>query len=330
MRLLYNLIMKNLRVAVLRGGPSDEYEVSLLTGQAVLSSLRKNNISTKDILISRQGEWIVEGFSKSPKEALLAVDVVFIALHGSYGEDGTVQRLLEHLGIPYTGSRPYPSAVAMNKILTKETLQDSGIKMPAHMRVTSANSDVRRISSGIEALFGPEYIVKPVYGGSSIGVYRATGGMELAAVLAKVLQEQEEVLVEEYVKGREATVGIVEGIRDQEHYRLPAIEIIPPKSEAFFSYKVKYDGSTEEICPGRFSASEKEQLETLAEKVHKRLNLKHYSRSDFIVNDNGIYFLEVNTLPGLTEQSLMPKALNAVGHSYDDFILHLINLAKQS
>ena len=300
------------------------------TGQEVISSLQRSGVPVRDIIITRQGEWIVDGYTKEPREALMAVDVAFIALHGVYGEDGTIQRLLEHLGIRYTGSGPYSSAVAMNKILTKEMLQDAGVKMPAHLRVSKESSDVRRVASTIESLFGPDYIVKPVYGGSSIGVRRAKGAMELTSALTAAMEEGTEVMVEEYMSGREATVGIVDGLRGVARYRLPVVEIVPPDTHDFFSYDVKYDGSTDEICPGRFSREEKEQLEEAAEKVHARLGLKHYSRSDFIVTNKGVYFLEVNTLPGLTNQSLLPKALNAVGHPYDDFILHLVQSAHKS
>ncbi len=320
--------MRNLRVAVLRGGPSSEYEVSLKTGRGVLDSLARQGISTVDILVNRQGEWLINGFVRKPAEAVVGVDVVFIALHGTYGEDGTVQRILDWVGVPYTGSQSYPSAIAMNKILTKESLRSAGIKMPAHLRVSRASTDIRRVATSIESLFGPSYIVKPVNGGSSIDTYRANGVHELVRALTDSLKNNEEVLVEELILGKEATVGIVEGLRGEKYYSLPCIEIIPPAEYGFFDYDVKYNGQTEEICPGRFSREEKESLANAALKAHNILGLRQYSRSDFIVNNKGIYFLETNTLPGLTEQSLVPKALSAIGHSYDDFIVHLIETAK--
>lgn len=320
--------MKNLRVAVLRGGPSDEYEVSLKTGQGVIDALKRRNFSPVDVLISRQGEWIINGFARKPAEALVGVDVAFIALHGAYGEDGTVQRIIEMTGVPYTGSRPYPSAVAMNKILTKDVVRAAGVKMPAHLRVTRSGTDVRRVAATIESLFGPTYVVKPIGGGSSIGTFVAHGIHELVRALTESLQEREEVLVEEFIRGKEATVGVVEGLRGQSLYVLPTIEIVPPAARGFFSYDVKYNGETEEICPGRFSRSEKEALEDAAQKAHQLLGLSQYSRSDFIVNDKGIYFLETNSLPGLTKESLIPKALSAVGHDYDDLIIHLVTTAR--
>ena len=321
--------MRNLRVAVLRGGPSEEYDVSLMTGRGVLDSLSRRGTSILDVLVNKQGEWNINGFIRKPEEALAGVDVVFIALHGPYGEDGTVQRILDRVGVSYTGSRAYPSAVAMNKILTKDVLRQVGVKMPAHMRVSAAGADIRRVAATIESLFGPSYVVKPITGGSSIGTVIAHGVHELVRALQIALATREDVMVEELISGREATVGVVEGLRGQDHYVLPTIEIVPPPAHGFFDYEVKYNGQTEEICPGRFSESEKTQLAEAALEAHKLLGLSQYSRSDFIVNKKGdIYFLETNTLPGLTKESLIPKALSAVGHSYDDFIWHLVTTAK--
>lgn len=320
--------MKNLRVAVIRGGPSEEYDVSMRTGAEVLKALERQGVPTVDILINKRGEWIFHGFAKDPKALLVTVDVVFNALHGAYGEDGTVQRILDQVGVPYTGSKAYPSALAMNKILTKDVARSAGLKTAPHLKVSRATSDTRRIAATIESLFGPTYIVKPVNGGSSVGTYKAHGAHELLRALDSAFKERDEVLVEKFINGREATVGIVEGLRGTPYYRLPAIEIVPPPSRGFFDYEVKYNGETEEICPGRFSRDEKETLEEAAHKAHVALGLSQYSRSDFIVAPDGIYFLETNTLPGLTRESLIPRALSAVGHGYDDLVMHLITTAR--
>ncbi len=320
--------MKNLRVAVLRGGPSDEYDVSMMTGSEVIASLRRQGVDVVDVIINKKGEWMVHGFMTEPKALAVVADVAFVALHGQYGEDGTVQRILDNAGMPYTGSRAYPSALTMNKILTKDVLRAAGVKTPPHLRVTRASTDVRRVATTIESLFGPTYIVKPINSGSSVSTYKASGVHELVRALASALRDRDEVLVEKYIKGREATVGVVEGLRGESLYRLPTVEIIPPASHGFFDRDVKYNGATEEICPGRFSRQEKQDLEEAALKAHGLLGLSHYSRSDFMVADDGIYFLETNTLPGLTRESLIPKALAAVGHSYDDFIMHLIERAR--
>ena len=318
-------------VAVLRGGPSTEYDVSMQTGAGVLNALADSKIKTKDIVISRNGDWLLDGFHKTPEHALFGVDVVFIALHGEYGEDGTVQRLLDRFCIPYTGTGAYASAIAMNKELTKDHLKDSGIKTARHMRITRKGvTDASQTARNINELFGTKYIVKPTFGGSSIGTKIANNPHELGVVIADLLKDHDDLMVEEYVTGKEATVGILENYRDKELYDLPVIEIVPPAGSDFFEADVKYSGTTEEICPGRFGKEEKETLAKAAQLVHQTLNLRHYSRSDFIVSDDGIYFLEVNTLPGLTAESLFPKSIEAVGGSYTDLVQHLIEQAAVS
>ena len=311
-------------MAVLRGGPSEEYEVSLKTGEAVLSALAKKKVPAADFIISRQGRWLKDGLEKTPEQALAGVDVAFIALHGAYGEDGTVQRLLDRFGIAYTGSRAYPSALAMNKLLTKQELKNSGLKTPAHFKVTRESGDLTRVVNTIESLFGPDYVIKPLNSGSSIGVQMAKGSIELLQALQSALIDRDNLLVEERVVGREATVGVLERFRDQGYYQLPVIEIVPPVNTDFFDYESKYNGKTDEICPGRFTDSEKIELAKQAVLAHQALNLSQLSRSDFMLSDNGIYYLETNTLPGLTPESLYPKALAAVGCSYEDFVLHLV------
>jgi len=134
--------------------------------------------------------------------------------------------------------------------------------------------------------------------------------------------------VEEFIEGKEATVGVIENFRNKNIYTLPPIEIRVPKTNDFFDYEAKYNGQSQEICPGNFSSQEKEELERMASLIHTGLNLSHYSRSDFIIHpQKGIYALEVNTLPGLTNESLFPKSLNAVGSDISEFINHLLKLA---
>lgn len=318
--------MQKQRVAVLRGGPSEEYDVSLVTGASVLEALDRERFEPLDVIITKSGEWLLRGCSRAPQEILCSVDVVFIALHGAYGEDGQVQRLLDTLGVPYTGSKSFPSAIALNKVLTKDKMREHNVRMARHMLVgASARANVQGLTDSIAALFGPKYVVKPISSGSSIGTYIAENRHMLYSALQKGLEQYEQILVEEFITGREATCGVVNNFRDQQCYVLPPIEIVPPQNVAFFDYEVKYNGLTEEICPGRFTREEKQEIERIARLVHETLELSQYSRSDFIVANDGIYFLEVNTLPGLTPESLLPKALGAVGCSYKQFVEHLID-----
>lgn len=297
------------------------------TGAGVLGALNALEVTAKDIVVSRKGDWLVNGFVRQPEQALSDVDVAFIALHGAYGEDGTVQRLLDRLRVPYTGSGPFASALAMNKQLAKERVSTLGIKVPRGIKLAREGTrDVRQAAYSIGHMFGPEYVVKPVNGGSSINTVMASGEQALLRALEAVFASEEVVLVEERIQGREATVGVLECYRGQSHYTLPTIEIVPP-TESFFTHEAKYSGNTEEICPGRFSRDENDALLRAASAVHTLLDLRHYSRADFILTPEGPYFLEVNTLPGLTNESLLPRSVEAVGGTYTELVVHLLKLA---
>jgi len=317
--------MNKLRVAVVRGGLSDEYNVSLWTGATVLENIDKNLFEPLDVVITKSGEWLYNGRVYNPEHILHAVDVVFIALHGTYGEDGKLQRLLERYGVPYTGSKPFASQVAFNKILTKEFIKDADIKTAPHVHVTKDSlNDIGRISENIVDTFGPQYVIKPVTSGSSVGTMMVKNPLLLSQALTDALTRFDEVMVEARIPGREATCGVIERYRGDAVYALPPIEIVPPKTAEFFSQDVKYTGETMEYCPSRFDRATKDSLERISKHIHTTLGLSQYSRSDFIVADDGIYFLEVNTLPGLTKESLFPKAIQVVGGTYADFITHLL------
>ena len=169
--------------------------------------------------------------------------------------------------------------------------------------------------------------MKPVGWGSSLGVSIVGGYAPVLAAVEKLFAEGAAgVLVEEYVRGKEASVGVVEGLRDEPLYALPIVEIIPPRDD-FYSYESKYSGATRHVCPGNFSRVAAEELQRAAKVMHRALGLRHYSRSDFIVPPKGTYYLETNTLPGLTAESNLPIALAAVGVPFRDFLSHLVNLA---
>jgi D-alanine-D-alanine ligase len=315
-------------VAVLRGGPSSEYEVSLKSGASVLEAIDKEKYEPRDIFISRKGDWHLHGVSVAPERALHGVDVAFNAMHGEYGEDGQVQRLLDRLSVPYTGSGAIASATAFHKHLTKEAAQKIGVKV-AHGIVVEQKDDIDSIAQQLFRSFPQPSIVKPVAGGSSVGTNIAHTFHGLQHALGAAFAVSPEVLVEEYIKGREATVGVIDDFRSEPVYALLPVEIIPPSEHSFFSYEAKYSGKSIERVPGNFSPAESQELQRIAKAVHGGLGLSHYSRSDFIISKRGIYFLEVNTLPGLTKESLLPKALNAVGSTLSHFIDHVLSLARR-
>ena len=318
------------RVAVLRGGPSSEYEVSLKTGETVLKSL-PSKYEGVDVFISKDGRWHVGGLERSPSDALKHVDVAFVALHGQFGEDGKVQRILEHLGIPFTGSESFPSAVAMNKHMTKTALGrlKDKIKMAAHRLFTREEIEEKGAHEIFRLIPHPS-VVKPLSAGSSVGVTVVKTFFDLDSALKSALEHSDSVIIEEFIEGREATCGVLDHFRDERHYALLPVEIIPHEKSPFFDYAAKYEGGSQEICPGNFDEETKRLIQEAARSVHQELGLRHYSRSDFIVHPKrGIYFLEVNTLPGLTAESLLPKSVKAIGSDLSQFLDHVITLARE-
>ena len=319
-----------IKVGVLRGGPSSEYEVSLKTGASVLRNVPDEKYSPVDVFISKDGEWHVGGLVREPHEALRQVDVVFNALHGEYGEDGKVEHLLETFNVPFTGSGKVASALAMNKLLTKKQLEFQGIKMPRHVVVRKSDGITESVGK-IFRKISPPYVVKPIALGSSVGVSIARTVPDLEPALRSTLSVSREALVEEFIFGREATCGVIEGFRGEELYSLFPIEIIPPEKNKFYDYEAKYlSNDTGYKIPGGFTDEEKEQIQSVAALAHRELGLRHYSRSDFIVHPKrGVFFLEVNTLPGLTDHSLIPKSLVAAGSGLPEFLDHVLTLALE-
>lgn len=314
----------------MRGGPNSEYEVSLSTGGNVLAALRGplyDKYRAYDILIDKAGNWHIDGMPADQYDIAHRFDVIFNALHGSYGEDGKVQQILEAHGIKFTGSDSLASAVGMNKGLSKNVFKNNGLKTPVGREIPSI--EARRAEAIADELFRTfpmPAVVKPMSAGSSVGVSIVKTKTELVPALREAAKHGDSVLIEEYIPGIEATVAVIEGFRGQELYVLPVIEIRPKTK--FFDYQAKYAGQSDEIVPATFSAKVKEELAELAQKAHRALGLRHYSRSDFIISPRrGIYILESNSLPGLTEQSLVPKALRSVGSDTESLVDHLIALA---
>lgn len=319
--------MRGTVVGVVRGGPSKEHDVSLKTGHAIIAHLPEDQFTVRDIYIDRTGIWHERGRPTTPDRVLCSMDVVINALHGEYGEDGEVQRLLERFGVPYTGSGSFASYRAMHKVLAKERAKELGVLTPKYHFIEE-ETDVDAAVTKIVREFCQPVVVKPVRWGSSVGV-SIVGGFKPVhdAVSALLAAGAGGVLVEEVIKGTEATAGVVEQLRDEALYALPPVEIVPPQND-FFSYEAKYSGQTQEIVPGRFTPGVRDELMRLARVLHEGLELRHYSRSDFIISPKGIYFIETNTLPGMTTESLMPKSLAAVGVSFPDFLSHLVGLAQ--
>ena len=313
-------------VGVLRGGPSREHEVSLKSGAAILAALPEERFVARDIYIDKNGAWHERGRPTTPERVLRQIDVALIGLHGEYGEDGEVQKLLERFGVPYAGADSFGSYLAMHKLMAKMRVKESGLLTP-ESRFIEDVGDSESATHDIIHTFSQPVVVKPVGWGSSVGVSVVGGFAPVLAAIERLFADgAPSVLVEELIRGKEATVGVVENLRGEELYVLPPVEIVPPEDD-FFSYDAKYSGKTREIVPGNFSRVAAEELRRAAKVAHRALGLRHYSRSDFIVSPKGVYYLETNTLPGLTGESLLPKSLAAVGVPLPDFLGHLVNLA---
>ncbi|MFH1170034.1 MAG: D-alanine--D-alanine ligase [Candidatus Vogelbacteria bacterium] len=319
--------MVKARVGVLRGGLGHEYEVSLATGQSVLEHLPAA-YHGRDILIDRAGVWHLGGLPTAPQRIARQVDVFFNALHGEYGEDGKIQSELDQLGLPYTGSGTAPSALGMNKEMSKDLFRRAGLKVSPGLVVRRDGNDGSSLSAReVFQKVSPPWVIKPNDRGSSVGLFFARNIQDLAQAIVDGWVVSPTLLVEHYLRGREATAGVIDDFRGAECYALPPIEIRRPKGKLLWDYQDKYSGQTAEICPGNFTDNEKRELEKLAITAHRALGLRHYSRSDFILTPHGIYLLETNSLPGLTKESLLPKALKAVGCPYPNFLDHILTLA---
>ncbi len=257
------------------------------------------------------------------------IDVVFLALHGPFGEDGTVQGLLEMMNIPYTGSGVLASALAMDKAKCKEVYIYNNIKTPRFVTCDcwEWKKNAGDLINNIEMNLSYPCVVKPSNLGSSVGTFIVKSGDELKEKILLALDYDNRVIVEEYIKGTEITCPVLGAFAGEEPSALPLVEIIPPGSAVFFDYDVKYNGRTQEITPARISEELTVRAQELGIKVHKILGCAGLSRTDMIIKDNELYVLETNTIPGMTRNSLFPQAARAMGMSFPDLLTRLIELA---
>ena len=308
--------MKKLTVALLAGGISSEREVSLQSGDQVFEALDKDKYQIRRYDPKTDLSRLVKDAS--------AINAALIILHGPYGEDGTVQGLLDLLHIPYQGSGVLGSALAMNKAVTKKLYEKSGLPVPPYI-VYDCNDNVN-VDACVKQL-GLPLVVKPVSGGSSVGMSIVRSADDLQDALDKAIVYDKAVMAESYIAGKELTAGV---IGNKELKALPVIEIVPDKSREFFDYKAKYTaGVTQEICPARINDELTRQTQAYAIKAHQALYCRGYSRTDMILKDREIYVLETNTIPGMTATSLLPQAAQVGGMSFSQLMDKLIELALE-
>lgn len=326
---------KGIRVAVLCGGISSERDVSLRSGAQVLKHLPAS-YHPQLIEISGDGRWLLSEKTKklqkvgSKHQNDVAVaqgfNLVFIALHGKFGEDGRIQALLELSGIPYTGSGVLASALAMDKLKTQKLLETAGICSPKTLLV-SRGTPLKEIIRDVRKQIGFPCVVKPNESGSSIGVSIVEKPSQLEAALKSAFREDERLLVQERIVGKELTCGVMGNSGGTGLIAMPPVEIIPDGT--FFDYTAKYASKqTKELCPAPIGIRRTTEVLNLAKRVHEYLGCDGLTRSDFILTKNGTwYFLEINTIPGLTEQSLCPKEAKAMGLSFSAFLEKQVTLA---
>lgn len=317
-------------VGVLRGGDSSEYELSLRTGAAMLAALPESRYRALDIFIDKAQKWHHRGIPMLPARILAQVDVILNGLHGGAGEDGTIQRILENAGTPYVGARPLAAASSLNKIRARELFRANGLRTPQGVSLrTNDDRGLEEIARTVFSKFGPPYVVKPPHEGAGEGIQLAAHITELPYVLSRVLRKYGAALVEELVRGREVTVGVIEGFRGEELYALPPAEVRMPDGYDFQHPSAHLNGLIEHIVPSSFSQDSKRSLMDAACVAHRALGLSHYSRSDFILTPRGPYILETNANPGLYQGAAFPHMLESVGSSVPEFLSHSIALAHR-
>lgn len=294
-----------------------------------MAALPEERYETRDILIDNKGLWYLRGTPATPARALSQIDVVLNALHGGVGEDGTVGRILQRAGVPFAGARALPSALALNKIRAREILQKAGIRMPRAVSFSLSNDlNTAEMGGMVFEQFGPPYIVKPPSEGASHGIIIAATLLELPDALGDVLDQCGAALVEEFVRGREASVGIIEHFRNQELYALPPALVVLPAGARTLEHVHHEEGSARYMVPSDLTHDEKRALMETARAAHRALDLAHFSRADFIVTPRNAYLLEVNAIPGLYPGASFPPMLESVGSSVGDFLEHSIKLAR--
>lgn len=341
---------KKIKVAILMGGKSPEHEISLITGRKVVKNLPKK-YDALPVIISRTGEtWRITSPAKllSLKDPLKLrgtskelipleskeiqgaigvrkekVDVVFIAMHGPFGEDGTVQGMLEIAGIIYTGSGVLASALGMDKEMFRRIMKAEQLPVPKYVVIEKGEP----LGNIFKSLAKPPYFVKPNNQGSSVGASIVKSKSSLSRAISLAYEYGSKALVDEYIHGLEVTCGV---LGNNKPIPLPVVEIVPLKGE-FFDYESKYtESGAEEIVPARISTMLTKEIQDLAVKVYKAIGARGFSRVDFILKEKRHpVVLEINTIPGLTQMSLLPKAAKEAGITYSNLLDKIIKYALE-
>ncbi|MEG0476933.1 MAG: D-alanine--D-alanine ligase [Raoultibacter sp.] len=310
---MYSVIPQTTRVALLAGGISGEREISLASGRGAAQALQEAGflVTVLDPADKNDLKTLIEG----------PFDVAFVCLHGKYGEDGTIQGLLEIIGLPYIGSNVWSSALAIDKAKSKLFYERAGIPTPKAINLHSAEE---KSVAALLAYVGNRCVVKPSTEGSALGVFIVEGEEQVREAIDKAFAIDTEVLVETFVAGTELTVAV---LGNENPVALPIIEIVPINE--FYDYESKYaPGGSKHICPANISAQATKRVQDLAVAAHKTLECSGISRTDIIMDDAGeCWVLETNTIPGMTGTSLLPDAGRAAGIEFPELCTRLVQLA---
>lgn len=313
------------RVGILRGGVSPEYDLSLKTGANVQRALHDAGLEAVDMLLDKEGILHIKGIPADVETAKDHVDTIWNALHGTFGEDGQVQHILDHYGIPYTGSTAEVAQLAFNKQSAKEHVKALGIDTPPSVLIIPEGTEsVSEVTQRIYKSFAPPWVLKPLSGGGSVRTYFALTPLELSQFVDECISHQEAFIVEQYIYGREAAVGVIDNFRNQSEYVLPVVEV-----QSAHHGILEHDARTDEEPYARFNGSftteERSVLSELAKKLHTHFGAKDYSQSEFIVDKRGKpWFIELDTHPHLTNNAPFLVALEAVGASLQEFVKSIV------
>ncbi len=307
-------LSKATRIGVLYGGLSSEREVSLTSGKGCYEALRR--LGYENAILIDVGHDIAKKLTEEK------IEIAYIALHGKYGEDGCIQGLLELMGIPYTGCRVAASALTMNKALTKSVLKDAGLPVIDSVIIKAGTVN----GKPVEIPLTYPVMVKPINEGSSIGMSKVDKPADLREALTTAFQYADEVMVEQYVKGKSLTVGVVEV--DGEPKVTPILELRPTRSE-WYDLEAKYTaGGTEFILPADLPDTVTQAIQETTRQAHIAAGCRGMSRIDFVTDsDNKFYILEINTIPGMTPLSDLPAQAKAMGISYDELVEYILKTA---
>jgi len=310
-----------IKVALIFGGPGKEHEVSLSSAKNILENADRNLFDILEVLVTKDKKYQIDnkifdedsGIEEIKKRE---VEVIFPVIHGTYGEDGELQEKLEQVGIKFVGSSSNVSSLTIDKNKTNRVLEENGITIPKSKIIKKDNHILD---------FTYPVILKPVDEGSSVDLFKFENEIDFNNKIDSIFKNHEEMLVQEFVKGREFTCGVIE--KDSEDVPLIATEVVLTKGE-LFDYEAKYTtGGCKEITPAEVDSVTMKRLQDIAVTCHKILGCKSISRTDMILKDGDIYVLEVNTVPGMTKTSFMPQQAKACGYDMKDLITLLINSA---